>query len=352
MVGNFGVDRDAGRTKMKVLSTARIRQLQKILQALCPAAPVWAFGPQGPRQVHLSKSPARYVGGVSSLRHRSPLTLPIGGTIYPMVPIYKSIDATFRLFRMCMCLHILKQIKSCKVLKLVPDRKTPYSAWHGHIPFGMVLVELLQPRVIVELGTHYGDSYCAFCQAVKFLKLNCRCYAIDTWEGDEFTGPYTEVVYKQLRQYHDPRYGTFSQLIKSTFDDALDRFENKSIDLLHIDGSHRFESVKHDFESWLPKLSDTAVVLLHDTCVYEDRFGVHKLWAELEKRYPSFNFTHCYGLGVLGAGREQLKLSWLFEAGPKERNEIQSFFAKRAAQNESKIRTSFRRLINTLCVRG
>ena len=47
-----------------------------------------------------------------------------------------------------------------------PRRLTPISAWHEHIPFAMFLVEIIKPRTIVELGTHYGDSYCAFCQAV------------------------------------------------------------------------------------------------------------------------------------------------------------------------------------------
>ncbi|MGB9592400.1 MAG: hypothetical protein ACPL1K_07770, partial [Candidatus Kryptoniota bacterium] len=49
-----------------------------------------------------------------------------------------------------------------------PLRIAP-SAWTEHIPFAMFLVDILKPKVIVELGTHYGVSYCAFCQAVKTL---------------------------------------------------------------------------------------------------------------------------------------------------------------------------------------
>src|ERR1051326_4624087 len=53
------------------------------------------------------------------------------------------------------------------------------SAWIGHIPFAMYLTDVLRPRVIVELGTFTGVSYCAFCQAVQEIQSDARCYGID-----------------------------------------------------------------------------------------------------------------------------------------------------------------------------
>jgi hypothetical protein len=176
------------------------------------------------------------------------------------------------------------------------------SAWHGHVAFGHWVVQAARPRVVVELGTHHGVSYASFCHAVAAAILRTRCFAVDTWLGDAQSGVYGEDVYADLKRFNDTYYSAFSTLLRCTFDAALDRFEDRSIDLLHIDGQHTYEMVRHDFENWLPKLSEHAVVLFHDIGVREPTFGVWRLWEELCRRYPSFSFEHSYGLGVLAVG--------------------------------------------------
>jgi hypothetical protein len=178
------------------------------------------------------------------------------------------------------------------------------SAWWGHVPFAFWLTVACKPRVFVELGTHHGVSYAAFCEAILRSRLAARSYAIDTWQGDEQTGFYGEDVYAALRAFNDANYAAFSDLIRSNFDDANSHFADEAIDLLHIDGYHTYEVVRHDFELWRPKLSARGVVLLHNTNVRSPGFGVWRLFEELSRTTPSFQFLHGAGLGVLALGSD------------------------------------------------
>jgi lipopolysaccharide biosynthesis protein/predicted nuclease with TOPRIM domain len=213
------------------------------------------------------------------------------------------------------------------------SRAGSVSAWWGHVPFGHWLVKSARPRVIVELGTHAGVSYSAFCEAVLREGLAARCFAVDTWLGDEHAGQYSARVFDEFSAFNDARYGAFSTLLRSTFDNALQHFEDNSIDLLHIDGFHTYEAVKHDFASWLPKMSDRGIILFHDTNVREREFGVWRLWEELQQGYSGFEFLHGHGLGVLIVGSDPPEaVKGLLELGSEDSTKIRERFSELGAR--------------------
>jgi len=204
--------------------------------------------------------------------------------------------------------------------------KQPVS-WAGHLHFANFLIYECRPNIFVELGTHSGNSYFSFCQAVKELGVSTKCYAVDTWVGDLHAGTYENDVYEEVKENND-QYSNFSTLLRMTFDSAVDEFKDKSIDLLHIDGLHTYEAVKHDFETWLPKLSENAIVLFHDTQVFSGEFGVWKLWEELKNSY-SFNleFIHSNGLGILCINNnlDEKIFKWLRNSIEKENIALKYF---------------------------
>ena len=192
------------------------------------------------------------------------------------------------------------------ILFNTPQLLSMESAWVAQVPLAYLMIDLARPRVFVELGTLHGDSYCAFNQAVAELKTGTRCFAIDTWQGDERGGFYDgATVLPTLRRHHDPLYGAFSTLVKSDFDSAATRFEDGSIDLLHLDAPLTKDAVRHDFQRWLPKMSDRGVMLFHNATERHDpRFEVWRQWEVISWQYPSFDFPHGHGLGIAAVGAD------------------------------------------------
>jgi hypothetical protein len=94
------------------------------------------------------------------------------------------------------------------------------------------------------------------------------------------------------------------------FKDAADRFSERSIDIIHIDGLHTYEAVKDDFEMWKNKLKEDGTIIFHDWNVREKGFGVWKLWHEItmDPTYKCIQTPNGYGLGI--ATFSKIKPSW------------------------------------------
>jgi Methyltransferase domain len=176
------------------------------------------------------------------------------------------------------------------------------SAWLEHAPFAFWLVDAICPNSIVELGTHNGFSYVVFCEAIRRLGLPTQAFALDSWKGDDQAGFYGEEVFDSVLAINSADYSSFSTLLRGYFDESLGSIPDDSVDLLHIDGHHGYGDIWHDFQAWRPKLTDRGVVIIHDISEHQEGFGVWQFWTDVSSRYPSLDFTHNHGLGVLAVG--------------------------------------------------
>ncbi len=175
------------------------------------------------------------------------------------------------------------------------------SAWLGHAPFLKFLIREQKPGVFVELGVHNGFSYFVGCQSIQECSLNTKSFAVDHWEGDNQAGLFDDSVYQGVINLN-AKYSDFSTILKMSFVDALNTFKDQTIDLLHIDGFHSYEAIKEDFETWLPKVSQNGIILLHDIHVRRNTFGVYRFWRELKAQFKTIEFVGSHGLGVVFLG--------------------------------------------------
>jgi len=194
---------------------------------------------------------------------------------------------------------LLKQISHDKYLFDV-DFYAP-SAWIGHAPFLKFVIREQSPNVFVELGVHNGFSYFVGCQSIVECKFKTKAYAVDHWIGDAQAGYFDESIFSSV-QSQNIKFSDFSTLLKMDFSEAILNFKNSEVDLLHIDGFHSYESVSKDFYTYLPKMSQNGVVLLHDIFVHREGFGVREFWKEIKSSYKTIEFTGSHGLGVVFLG--------------------------------------------------
>ena len=180
----------------------------------------------------------------------------------------------------------------------------PQTAWLGHIPFISMLVRLMRPGRYVELGVDLGTSFLTACEASRRENLGTHCLGIDTWQG-----PFLRVrcdgsaAFEGLSRFIAQNY-TNATILRASFDEAVDQFEDGSIDLLFMTELHIHGTLKHNFETWLPKLSRRAVVLLHGTRWFGEEVGNWRFFLELRQSYWSFEFSDWHGLGMIVVGTE------------------------------------------------
>jgi hypothetical protein len=218
-------------------------------------------------------------------------------------------------------------------------------AWTSHLHFAYDLVAVMKPALLVELGVDRGESYFAFCQAAAENQTGTRCFGIDTWRGDQHAGGYDETTFAQVSSHNRDSYESFSTLLRSRFDDALARFDTESIDVLHLDGLHTEAAVRHDVQSWLPKLRPGGLLLLHDVRVRSKNFGVWKIWAELQQQSRSCTFEDGPGLGVWQKPPARALPGFLDEllAPPNESNAaLAGYYTARAQAMQEKIAQHWR----------
>lgn len=197
--------------------------------------------------------------------------------------------------------------------------ETMKSAWANHFWFVVPLVRLIKPQIIVELGTDRGYSLLSFFIATKGIK--CKIYGIDSYGsilGKKDPGMKSQTNKDSLKSRLKPLLETKDKLIKDydlsddnieiivdLFSNASKRFENKKIDILHIDGNHNYNSVKDDYNNFIKYVNlDQGIILFHDVCRIKHK-GVFQFFNEInENKYWIYPQS---GLGIVTNNKKYIE---------------------------------------------
>lgn len=198
-----------------------------------------------------------------------------------------------------------------------------------HLPFLFWLVEACNPRTIVHVGTNHPTFYYGYCYAVKALLLEARCFVIDMLDGEQKTSSSQYSYGDRLPAFCKTQFKSFSRLIYSS-EDMDSYFAPKSIDFLHISGAYSKEYLYKVLASWEERLSDRAVIIIDHLSRLDGRDG-----SLFSKKWPTFEFWHAKGLGVITLGKQPPEaLTSFFDkvSTPQIASEVRAFYANLGLQ--------------------
>ena len=189
---------------------------------------------------------------------------------------------------------------------IVAEAMTKYAPIQSAIELeqAMEIIEKIQPRVIVEIGTYRGGS------------LRCwQACAVDdaVIVGTDTLGTPPEVDANLQSWLKGKQRGCIflGDMYSTEFRNKILNYINAPIDFLFIDGNHDMMSVISDYSFWEPYVRSGGLIGFHDILEnYAPNIDVPKFWKQLiadrsklgawiHELYGSTDPTKAYGIGIV-----------------------------------------------------
>lgn len=162
------------------------------------------------------------------------------------------------------------------------------------LPNREALASLIPPGgIAVELGVAAGDFSVALLKGNRHFPI---LYSIDRW-SDHHDDAEMELAKRRLAEF-----GRRSIVIRSTFEDALAAFPDRSLDFIYVDGyAHTGQEGGKTLEDWWPKLKPNGIMSGHD---------YHYRWPATIVAVEAFIRRHSLRISLTGETEEGLYPSW------------------------------------------
>ncbi len=112
---------------------------------------------------------------------------------------------------------------------------------------------------VVEIGSYTGIS------AVTFARNFKKVYTIDPWKQG-IGGINNQVDMKKVFEIFKKATNIFSNIviIKDFSYNVVSAFQDKTLDMIYIDGLHTYAAVNRDLQDWIPKVKIGGFITGHD----------------------------------------------------------------------------------------
>lgn len=166
-------------------------------------------------------------------------------------------------------------------------------------------IRMERPRCICEIGTANGGTNLLLSQTLESVET---IIGIDLYI---MNAAYLRLLRRPTQRVHLINGSSYAQ---KTFECVRALLGGRKIDMLLIDGDHRYDGVKRDFLLYRQLVREGGLIMFHDVVPdHQSRFGwpttrwtgdVPRFWSELKPHYRHREFVRepdqdGLGLGVL-----------------------------------------------------
>jgi predicted O-methyltransferase YrrM len=158
------------------------------------------------------------------------------------------------------------------------------------------VISLLKRRklhTVIEIGTMQGGTLWLWCQLAQ---RDALIVSIDL-PGGAFGGGYHTKDLARFRSYaHEDQRLHFLRSDshqKATKGEVTKALQGRAVDLLFLDGDHRYRGVKQDFVLYAPLVRQGGVVLFHDILPHPQVpvCQVDRFWQEIKGHFQYKEFV-------------------------------------------------------------
>ena len=150
-------------------------------------------------------------------------------------------------------------------------------AFHGMWDF---LFFNYKPKLVLEIGVYRGQTLSLFNYLSDYYQVRSEVWGVSplTSVGDNVSN-YIDINYEEDIVFNFNNFNLKKPNIfigHSDSDIGKNFIQSKKWDLIYIDGSHEYETVKQDVDNCIKSLNKKGLLILDDSSLYTDFNLIHK----------------------------------------------------------------------------